>query len=112
MNPSYLQKGALATVIVKAGTLSVGNYMVVDGFYGKVRAIFNDQGKQVKSLYPGDPGEILGLPQVPQPGSIIETRQNEKACKAYATQAKEELSALKKAGQKCRYRLMLYLSSR
>ena len=77
------QKGPVATVIVKAGSLKIGDFFVIDESYGKVRAIFNDANKQVKVLRPGDPGELLGFSTVPQPGAILASKSSEKECKAY-----------------------------
>jgi len=93
------KRGPLATVIVKLGRLSVGDLVVVDGFSSKVRAIFNDAGESVKSLGPGDPGEVLGLSKVPMPGAMIEAKPNEKACRdyveAYARDNKNDASGKK-----------------
>ncbi len=75
------QKGPIGTIIIKAGTLKVGDYFIIDEHYGKVRAIFNDFNEQIKQLTPGDPGEILGFSDVPKPGAILESRKTEKECK-------------------------------
>ncbi len=83
------QKGPIGTVIVKAGTLKVGDYFIIDNHYGKVRAIFNDAHKQIKQLHPGDPGELLGFSEVPQPGSILESRKTEKECRQHIEEHKK-----------------------
>lgn len=89
------QKGPIATVIIKAGTLKVGDFFIIDGSYGKVRAIINDLGKKIKHLKPGDPGEILGFSEVPRPGGIIESKLKEKECKEYIESYKIEKSQRK-----------------
>ncbi|RAP31670.1 translation initiation factor IF-2 [Candidatus Marinamargulisbacteria bacterium SCGC AG-414-C22] len=94
------QKGAIATVIVKSGSLKVGDLIAVDGFYGKTRAIINDKNERIKELLPGDPGEILGLPEVPSPGAILETFDTEKECKKYVDEKKAEHDSLKNSQQK------------
>ena len=94
------KKGPLASVIVKSGTLSVGDYMSVDGFYGKLRAIINDKNERIKKLNPGDPGEILGLPKVPSPGSILTTFKNEKECRKYSEEQAEKLEQSQQSTQK------------
>lgn len=94
------QRGPIATIIVKAGTLKVGDFFVVEGSYGKVRAIFNDTNQQVKALYPGDPGEILGFSSVPQPGSVVESKATEKECKQYVDTHQLEAQDAKKLSQK------------
>jgi len=78
------QKGAIASILVKTGTLRIGDFFVVDTYNGKVRAMFNDHGKQVTEAGPGTPVEILGLPGVPDPGSILESKATEKECKEIA----------------------------
>tara|TARA_B100001175_G_C19510752_1_gene643714 strand:+ start:2129 stop:4105 length:1977 start_codon:yes stop_codon:yes gene_type:complete len=83
------QKGPIGTVIVKAGTLKVGDYFIIDSHYGKVRAIFNDAHKQIKQLHPGDPGELLGFSEVPQPGSILESQKTEKECRQHIEEHKK-----------------------
>ncbi|RAP28152.1 translation initiation factor IF-2 [Candidatus Marinamargulisbacteria bacterium SCGC AG-343-D04] len=93
------QKGPIATIIVKAGTLSIGDFFVINGSYGKVRAIINDLGKKIKSLKPGDPGEILGFSEVPEPGSILESKLTEKECKVLVEEFKAQ-EAAKKPSQK------------
>ena len=72
------QKGPIATVIVKTGTLEIGDHFVAGIATEKVKAINNDLNKKVKKLTPGDPGEILGFSTTPQPGAVLETKQNEK----------------------------------
>jgi translation initiation factor IF-2 len=84
------QKGPIGTIIVKAGTLSVGDYFVIDDHYGKVRAIFNDASEPIQKLHPGDPGELLGFTKVPQPGSILESRKSEKECKQHLNNEEEK----------------------
>lgn len=78
------QKGPIATILIKSGTLRIGDFFVVDSFSGKVRAMFNDQGKNIYEAGPGTPVEILGLPGVPSPGSILESKETEKECKDIA----------------------------
>ena len=94
------KKGPLASVIVKSGTLSIGDYMSVDGFYGKLRAIINDKNERIKKLNPGDPGEILGLPKVPSPGSILTTFKSEKECRKYSEEQAEKLELSQQSTQK------------
>jgi len=72
------QKGPVATLLVKTGTLSVGENFIVDLTYGKVRAMVNDLGAPLKVAMPGDPIEIIGIHDVPEPGSILEVMRSEK----------------------------------
>lgn len=82
-------RGPVATVLIKDGTLRVGDNVVVGSNYGKVRAIIDDLGQQVKLLGPSQPGQILGLDGVPRSGDILVVVENEKAAKEYAQNIKE-----------------------
>ncbi len=61
-------KGPVATVLVQNGTLRVGNIFTCGVTYGKVRAMFNEHGVQLKEAAPSDPVEILGFNDVPMAG--------------------------------------------
>ncbi len=61
-------RGPVATVIVEKGTLSIGDPFIAGAYFGKVRALINDHGRKTQSAGPSVPVEILGLPEVPQPG--------------------------------------------
>lgn len=61
-------KGAVATVLVQQGTLKKGDIILMESSWGKIRAMINASGKQLKSAGPSTAVEILGLSDVPQPG--------------------------------------------
>ncbi len=61
-------RGPVATVMVQMGLLSVGDPVVAGPAYGKVKALINDQGKQVKSAGPSTPVQILGFSEPPFAG--------------------------------------------
>jgi translation initiation factor IF-2 len=61
-------KGVLVTLIVQSGTLNEGDIVVVGPQYGKIKAMFDDNGRPIKSAGPSMPVEILGMPAVPEPG--------------------------------------------
>ena len=61
-------RGALATLIVMQGTLSQQNIVVVGKTFGRVRAMFNENGKKLKDALPGTPVEVIGLNKVPKAG--------------------------------------------
>ncbi|MEX2247708.1 MAG: translation initiation factor IF-2 [Dehalococcoidia bacterium] len=65
-------RGPLATVLVKTGTLHVGDYAVVGEIMGRIKAMQDEHGKRIKSAGPSDPAEILGLQSVPKAGEIME----------------------------------------
>ena len=64
-------RGPVATVLVQNGTLRIGDSIVVGTTYGKVRAMINDRGDNVKKADPAMPVEILGLNDVPEAGDIL-----------------------------------------
>src|SRR5690606_13608903 len=74
-------RGPLATVLISSGVLSVGDYIVAGTQFGKVRALINDKGEQVKKAGPSDPVEILGLSSVPEAGDSLNAVADEKAAK-------------------------------
>jgi translation initiation factor IF-2 len=95
-------RGPVATVLVQDGTLKVGDTVVVGQNYGKVRAIIDDMGKNLKELAPSEPGQILGLDGVPGAGDVLVAVENEKVAREYAENIKEhqrqrELSKTTKA---------------
>ncbi len=61
-------RGAVATVLVQEGTLKMGDNFVCGPFYGRVRALTNDQGKKVKEAGPSLPVEVQGFEGVPEAG--------------------------------------------
>ena len=70
-------RGSLATVLVRRGTLRVGDIVVVGQQSGKVRAMINDKGQQIKEAGPSMPVEILGLSGVPSAGDPMSVVENE-----------------------------------
>jgi translation initiation factor IF-2 len=61
-------RGPVATVLVRNGTLRVGDYFIVGAVFGKVRAMLNDLGEQVREVEPSMPVEVLGLESLPEAG--------------------------------------------
>jgi translation initiation factor IF-2 len=70
-------RGPVATVLINRGTLNVGDIIVAGDEWGKVRAIVNDQGEQLKEASPSMPVEILGLNGAPSAGDRIGVVENE-----------------------------------
>ena len=69
-------RGSVATVLVQRGTLSVGDIFVIGAESGRVRALLNERGEQLKTATPGMPVEILGLNGTPMAGdnfTVVET---------------------------------------
>jgi len=70
-------RGPVATILVRKGTLKVGDIFVVGAESGKVRALIDDKGKQVKEAGPSVPVEVLGLSGVPGAGDTLTVVENE-----------------------------------
>jgi translation initiation factor IF-2 len=70
-------RGPLATVLVQRGTLRVGDVFVAGASSGKVRALVDDHGRQVKEAGPSFPVEVLGLSAVPSAGDPFTVVENE-----------------------------------
>jgi len=71
-------RGPVATLIVESGTLKVGQPFIVGCHFGKVRALIGDSGKKIKRAIPSTPVEIVGLPDVPQPGDHFMVVEDER----------------------------------
>ena len=78
-------RGALATVLVNRGTLKVGDIFVVGAESGKVRALIDDKGRQVKVAGPSMPVEVLGLSGVPDAGDPFSVVENDARAREIAT---------------------------
>jgi len=81
-------RGAVATVLIQNGTLRVGDVVVVGGTFGKVRALVDDKGKQVKKAGPSIPVEIMGLQDVPAAGDTLMVVSDERVARETAEKRK------------------------
>lgn len=70
--------GPVATVLIKNGTLRVGDTVVVGDTHGRVRTLIDDTGKQVKQAGPSIPVSIVGLSDIPDSGDTLEVVEDEK----------------------------------
>ncbi|MGP1353526.1 MAG: translation initiation factor IF-2, partial [Parasphingopyxis sp.] len=77
-------RGPVATVLVNRGTLKTGDIFVVGAESGKVRAMVNDKGKQVKEAGPSVPVEVLGLSGVPNAGDPLTVVEDESRAREVA----------------------------
>jgi len=75
------QRGPTATVLVQDGALSIGDYIVAGSAWGRVKALGDYQGKPLKVITPGTPGEILGFGAVPEAGDLFAIMPNERAAR-------------------------------
>ncbi|NTU59718.1 MAG: translation initiation factor IF-2, partial [Deltaproteobacteria bacterium] len=83
-------RGPVATVLVQEGTLKVGDIVLAGGYYGRLRALTNDQGKRVKGAGPSIPVEITGLDGVPSAGQAFLVMDTERAAKEIASRRVEK----------------------
>ncbi|MBE0477741.1 translation initiation factor IF-2 [Candidatus Aerophobetes bacterium] len=84
------QKGPISTVIIKQGTLRIGEVIIGGEVYGKVRAFINWRGERLKDAGPSTPVQVLGLSDVALPGQIFVRVYSERIAKRMADEAKEE----------------------
>jgi translation initiation factor IF-2 len=100
-NPNRLAKGNVvesglepggptATVLVRKGTLRVGHIVLCGPFWGKVRALINEEGKRLKEAGPSVAVKMLGLNGVPEAGLEFSAVENEKAARDLAERRREE----------------------
>ena len=94
-------RGPVATVLVKNGTLHIGDTIVAGTAYGRVRAMVNDRGERVKEAGPSDPVEVIGFNDVPDAGDTISAVDDDKLSRQVAEERKDKLRmALIKEQQK------------
>jgi translation initiation factor IF-2 len=77
-------KGYISTLLVQSGTLNIGDYILVGQYSGKVRALYDERGNQIKSAGPSMPVSILGLDGAPQAGDKFNVFVDEKEAKQIA----------------------------
>jgi len=83
-------RGPVATVLVQNGTLHQGDYVIVGNAVGRVRAMVDDKGKNVKTAGPSVPVEIIGLDDVPQAGDELNAVEDERMARALAEERREK----------------------
>jgi translation initiation factor IF-2 len=94
-------RGPVATVLVRNGTLRVGDNFICGVVFGRVRAMINDQGEQVKEVGPSMPVEVLGLEQLPDAGDsfqVVTDTAKAKQIVLYRAE-KERAASLAKTGR-------------
>jgi len=84
-------RGPVGTIIMQNGTLRVGDVILCGTAFGKVRAIVDENKKNLKELYPGQPGVVVGLNEVPTTGEILISLDSEKEARELANKKSEYL---------------------
>ncbi|MEL6123321.1 MAG: translation initiation factor IF-2, partial [Bacteroidota bacterium] len=82
-------RGYVTKILVQAGTLSIGDVVVAGGHSGKVKAMFDERGKRVKSAGPSKPVLLLGLSGAPQAGERFKEYESEQEARALATKRQQ-----------------------
>ncbi|MDE0867617.1 MAG: translation initiation factor IF-2 [Aquiluna sp.] len=77
-------RGSVATVLIQSGTLEIGNAIVAGAAYGRVRAMFDENGDPVKFATPSRPVQVLGLQSVPRAGDTFVVAEDERQARQIA----------------------------
>ncbi len=86
-------RGPVATVLVQTGTLRVSDTIVAGTAYGRVRAMINDMGEQVKEAGPSEPVEVIGFSEVPAAGDIMHAVDQDKLSRQVASERRDKQKA-------------------
>jgi translation initiation factor IF-2 len=83
-------KGVVATLLVQNGTLKVGDVVLAGSSAGKIRAMFDFQGKPITSAGPSTPASVLGLPDIPAAGELFQVVDSEREARTRASAVRLE----------------------
>jgi translation initiation factor IF-2 len=81
-------KGVMATLLIQNGTLQVSDTVIVGTTLGKLKAMFDYRGRQIRKAGPSTPISVMGLNDVPQAGDLFEVVESEKAARSIVQQRK------------------------
>lgn len=93
-------RGTVATLLIQRGTLKVGDIVVAGGSYGKIRAITDDKGRQLKEAGPSLPVEVLGLGEPPSAGdefAVVESEKEARDITEYRLKKEKDLQVIASA---------------
>lgn len=90
-------RGPVATVLVQNGTLKVSDFVVAGTTTGKIRAMFNSKGQNVKVAGPSTPVSVLGFSDVPSAGDTLIAVEDEKLAKQVAEERKDKIKSQQKS---------------
>lgn len=89
------RRGILASILVREGILKIKDLIGVEGIQGKVKALFNEDGKRVKMAGPSQPVQVLGFNQAPPIGGIVKSEKTRPPAR-FATKRADRVKKLKK----------------
>jgi translation initiation factor IF-2 len=95
-------RGPVAGLLVQRGTLRVGDAIVAGPEWGKVRAMFDDQGERVEEATPGEPVEVLGFDGVTEAGEHFQVVENERQARSLAQERETRLKTEQLARRQAR----------
>lgn len=105
-------RGPLATVLLKNGTLHVGDNIVAGMASGRVRAMLNDRGERVKEAGPSMPVEIAGFTEVPEAGDDMMAVADDRLSRQVAQERREKMRAAAPLPPRYRWITCLITSTR
>ncbi|MGM0470682.1 MAG: translation initiation factor IF-2 [Bacillota bacterium] len=83
-------RGSVATVLIKNGTLKIGDPIVAGLSYGTVRAMIDEQGERIEEAGPSTPVEVLGFNSVPQAGDLLQVLESEQEVRKLAEERQDD----------------------
>ncbi|MFW6279118.1 MAG: translation initiation factor IF-2 [Bacillota bacterium] len=83
-------RGPVATMLVKNGTLHVGDFLISGSAYGRVKAMLDEQGQRIEEALPSTPVEVLGFNNVPEAGNFVQVLEDESKARKVAEERREE----------------------
>lgn len=90
-------RGVTATLLIQNGTLKQGDSIVVGPTWGRIKAMFDYEGKPIKKAEPSTPVVVLGLQEVPAAGEVFERVKNDRTAKDIAAERQEEIARANQA---------------
>ncbi len=88
-------RGIVTTILVQSGTLNVGDVVLCNAYYGKVKAILDERQHRIKKAGPSMPVQILGLNGVPQAGDKFQVMEQEREAREIATKRQQQAEAMR-----------------
>ncbi len=82
-------KGVMSTLLVQNGSLEIGDVIVAGIAHGRLRAMFNHQGRNIKEALPSDPVSVMGFHEVPQAGDLFQVVVSDREARALIRRRKE-----------------------
>ena len=93
-------KGAVATILVKNGTVKIGQHIVAGTVRGKIKSLVNDKGERVTEVGPGLPVEVLGLSDAPRAGDRFDVVKDDDQAEKLVQVRLEQIRASESSSQK------------